>query len=91
MGDLGDFDINASLKAYLEGPETIITPDADPAVLDCENDPDAFSPGLISGVLSQISEAIGENPDAILYSAHSDTLQFLLKYARSQRRQMLHG
>lgn len=79
MGDSGGFDINAALKVYIDDAQSIPTPDADPSLLDCENDPDAYSPGLISSVLNPVSEAIGENPEAILNAAHLDNLRFLLK------------
>lgn len=81
MGDSGDFDVNAALKAYLDDPQSIPTPDADTALLDCENDPDSFTPGLVSSVLNPIAEAVGENPEAILQSNLLDSLQFLLKCA----------
>ena len=78
---MAEFDINSSLKAYLDDPQSILTPDADAALLDCENDPDAFSPGLINSVLNPIADAIGENPEAITQAGHLDSLQFLLKCA----------
>lgn len=78
---MSDFSISEALTAYLDDPQTILTPDADAALLDCENDPDAFSPGLINGVLHGIAEAVGENPEAILQFTHLDSLQFLLKCA----------
>lgn len=81
MGDSGDFDVNAALKAYLDDPQSIPTPEADTALLECENDPDAFTPGLINSVLNPIAEAIGENPEAILQANLLDSLQFLLKCA----------
>lgn len=81
MGDSDDFDINAALKAYLDDPQSIPTPEADTALLDCENDPDAFTPGLINSVFNPIAEAIGENPEAILQTQVLDSLQFLLKCA----------
>lgn len=78
---MSDFSISDALTAYLDDPQTILTPDADAALLDCENDPDAFSTSLINGVLHGIADAVGENPEAILQSAHLDSLQFLLKCA----------
>ncbi|KAK0886690.1 condensin complex non-SMC subunit Cnd1, partial [Friedmanniomyces endolithicus] len=62
---MADFEINTALKAYLDDPQSILTPEADPALLDCENDPDAFTPGLINSVLNPIADAIGENPESI--------------------------
>lgn len=81
MGDSDDFDVNAALKAYLDDPQSIPSPQADPALLDCENDPDAFTPGLVNSVLNPIAEAVGENPEAVLQPGILDSLQFLLKCA----------
>ncbi|TKA78864.1 hypothetical protein B0A55_03813 [Friedmanniomyces simplex] len=78
---MADFDINAALKAYLDDPQSILTPEADAALLDCENDPDAFTPGLINSVLNPLADAIGENPETILQASQLDSLQFLLKCA----------
>lgn len=78
---MADFDINAALKAYLDDPQSILTPEADSALTDCENDPDAFTPGVINSVLNPIADAIGESPEAITQSANLDSLQFLLKCA----------
>ncbi|WPH00516.1 putative subunit of condensin protein complex [Acrodontium crateriforme] len=78
---MADFDINAALKAYLDDPHSITTPDANPALLDCENDADAFTPGLINSVLNGIVDAVGENPESIAQANHLDSIQFLLKCA----------
>ncbi|KAK3067262.1 condensin complex non-SMC subunit Cnd1 [Teratosphaeriaceae sp. CCFEE 6253] len=78
---MADFDINAALKAYLDDPQSIVTPEADAALLGCENDADAFSPGLVNSVLNQIADAIGENPESIVGATHLDTSIFLLKCA----------
>lgn len=37
------FDINDGLKHYMSDPATIATPEADSALVDCENDPEALS------------------------------------------------
>ncbi|KAK0342387.1 condensin complex non-SMC subunit Cnd1 [Friedmanniomyces endolithicus] len=79
--NMADFEINTALKAYLDDPQSILTPEADPALLDCENDPDAFIPGLINSVLNPIADAIGENPESITQASQLDSLQFLLKCA----------
>ncbi|SMQ51887.1 unnamed protein product [Zymoseptoria tritici ST99CH_1A5] len=76
---MSEFNISEALTAYLDDPQAIATPDADQALVECENDPDAFSPGLINSVLNGVVEAIGENPEAILQSSHLDSIQFLLK------------
>ena len=78
---MADFDINAALKSYLDDPQSILTLEADGALTDCENDPDAFTPGLINSVLNPIVDAIGENPEAITQASCFDSLQFLLKCA----------
>jgi condensin complex subunit 1 len=77
------FDINESLKQYLSDPSTISTPEADPALAECDNDPDAFTTGLIKSVLNPVIDAVAEAPDAIAQSAHLDTIQCLLKWASS--------
>ncbi|KAF2213594.1 hypothetical protein CERZMDRAFT_67045 [Cercospora zeae-maydis SCOH1-5] len=76
---MADFVVSEALTAYLDDAHAIPTPEAAPDLVECENDPDAFSPGLINGVLNDISAAVGENPEAILQKSHLDSLQFLLK------------
>jgi condensin complex subunit 1 len=78
---MGDFNIGEALTAYLDDPHAILTPQAATDLLDCENDADAFSPGLINSVLKEISAAVGENPEAILQPVNIDSIQFLLKCA----------
>ncbi|KAK4540330.1 hypothetical protein LTR36_009287 [Oleoguttula mirabilis] len=78
---MAEFDINAALKAYLDDPQSIPTPEADPALLDCEADPDAFSPGLVNSILNPIADAVGESPEAITQASNLESLQFLLKCA----------
>ena len=76
-----EFDLNESLKLYLNDPATIPTPEADSALQDCENDPDSFSAGLVNNILNPAIEALAESPDALARSAIFDSLQFLLKCA----------
>jgi condensin complex subunit 1 len=76
---MADFDVNTALKSYLDDPQSILTPEADGTLTDCESDPDAYSPGLINGALNPIVDAIGENPEAIAQAGALDSLQFLLK------------
>ncbi|KAK4613714.1 Condensin complex subunit 1 [Fulvia fulva] len=76
---MSDFDIGDALTAYLDDPHAIPTPEADAALVDCENDPDAFTPGVINSVLNGVADAVGENPEAILQASNLDSLQFLLK------------
>lgn len=76
-----DFDITIALQTYLDDPHSILTPEADSTLVDCEGDPEAFTPGLINSVLNPIVDAIGENPEAITQSSNLDCLLFLLKCA----------
>ena len=78
---MAEFDLNAALKAYLDDPQGIITSDADSALLDCESDPKAFTPGLINSVLNPIADAVGENAEAITQPGNLDSVRFLLKCA----------
>lgn len=78
---MAEFDLNVALKAYLDDPQTILTAEADPALVDCEGDPDAYTPGLINSVLNDIANAIGESPEAISQTSAQDSIQFLLKCA----------
>ncbi len=76
------FDINDALKHYMSDPATIPTPEADSALVDCENDPEALADNaIINGVLNPIVDAVAGNPDAITRSSIFDSLQFLLKCA----------
>ena len=81
MGGQTDFDINDALKYYLSDPASVATPEADGALLDCENDPESLTNPLINGVLNPIVDSIAENPDALTRSSTFDSLQFLLKCA----------
>lgn len=81
MDDRIDFDINDSLKQYLSDPSAVRTPEADSALVDCENDPESLTTALINSALNPIVDAVAENPDAITRSSNFDSLQFLLKCA----------
>ena len=81
MGDQVEFDINEALKIYLNDPATIPTPEAASALIECEEDPELFTNGMINGVLNPIVDSVAENPEALLHSASFDSLQFLLKCA----------
>lgn len=77
-----NFDINDALKHYMSDPAGIPTPEADGALVDCENDPESLSDNaVINGVLNPLVDAVAENPDAITRSHIFDSLQFLLKCA----------
>jgi condensin complex subunit 1 len=79
--DTINFDINDTLKHYMSDPATIATPEADSALVDCENDPESLTNALINNVLNPIVDSVAENPDAITRSASFDSIQFLLKCA----------
>lgn len=81
MNSLVDFDINESLKQYLSDAASISTPEADSALVACEDDPESLTSALINSVLNSIVDSVAENPEAIGRSANFDSLQFLLKYA----------
>ena len=76
-----DFDINDTLKYYLSDPASIATPEADGALLGCENEPESLTNSLVNGVLNPIVDSIAENPDSLIRSSTFDSLQFLLKCA----------
>ena len=81
MEDRADFDINDVLKYYLSDPASVATPEADGALLDCENDPESLTSSLVNGVLNPIVDMIADNPDALTRSSVFDSLKFLLKCA----------
>ena len=81
MGEQADFDINDALKHYLSDPASVATPEADGALLDCEDDPESLSDSLVNGVLNPIVDSIAENPDNLSRSSTFHSLQFLLKCA----------
>lgn len=75
------FDANDALKHYMSDPASVATPEADSALVDCENDPETLTNAVINPVLNSIVDAVAENPDFITRSAYFDSLQFLLKCA----------
>ncbi|KAF5581984.1 condensin complex subunit 1 [Fusarium pseudocircinatum] len=79
--DTIDFDLNDALKHYMSDPASISTPEADGALFDCENDPEALTLPVVNSVLNPIVDAVADNPDAIMRASHMDSLQFLLKLA----------
>ncbi|KAG6177435.1 hypothetical protein E4U22_000510 [Claviceps purpurea] len=76
-----NFDIHDALKHYMSDPSTIPTPEADSALVECENDPQSLTNAAINPVLNSIIDAVAHDPDAILRPANMDSLQFLLKYS----------
>ena len=81
MRDQIDFDINNALKYYLSDGASVATPEADGALLDCENDPQSLTNSVVNGVLNPIVDSIAENPETLTRSSTFDSLQFLLKCA----------
>lgn len=81
MDDGTDFDINDALKHYLSDPATIATPEADGALLDCENDPESLTGALVNRVLNSVVDLVAENPAALCRGSGFHSLQFLLKCA----------
>lgn len=79
--DVINFDINDALKHYMSDPASVATPEADTALVDCENDPETLTNAVVNPVLNSIVDAVAENPDFIMRSAYFDSLQFLLKCA----------
>ena len=81
MDNQVNFDLNEALKCYLSDPASISTPEANPALQECEHDPEAFSGGLANSVLNPIVDSIADNPENLFRSSIFDSLQFLLKCA----------
>lgn len=79
MADSSLFDVSSALKAYLEDPQSVPTPEADQSLLESENDTEALNSNQISNILDTISDTLGENPDTILNAPIIDSLQYLLK------------
>ena len=74
-----EFDINIALRNYLDDPQSILTPEADASLTECENDAESFTPGLINSVLNPIIEAVSENSEAVCQENVLHSLEFLLK------------
>jgi len=74
-----DFDLNESLRQYKDDPFSVLTPEADAALVDCEDDPQKLAGGLVNHVLNNIVDSVAENPEAIAKPHISDSLQFILK------------
>ena len=60
-------------------PASIPTPEASSDLVDCETDPDSFTPAVVDAALEPIIDQISENSENILRSGVFDTIQFLLK------------
>ncbi|KAF2157814.1 condensin complex component cnd1 [Myriangium duriaei CBS 260.36] len=79
MEALVDFDINEALKRYKDDPATVNTPDAGPALIDCDHDPETLTAGIVNSVLNPIVDAVAENSDALARASIFDSIQYLLK------------
>ncbi|QIW96544.1 hypothetical protein AMS68_002062 [Peltaster fructicola] len=82
MANAAHFDVNEALKAWLDDPLSILTPEADSVLADCESEPEALNPVEINRVLDTLSDSLSENTESVLISANLDTLQFLLKQSQ---------
>lgn len=72
-----EFDINQSLKLYLNDPASLPTPDAAQEITDTDGDsPDQAT---LTDTLEPIRDSIRESPDALMRSSSWDTLQCILK------------
>lgn len=74
-----EWSLGDSLKQYQDDPSAIQTTDAPQELIECENDPESFSVGLINEALNPVVDAIAENPEAITRGRSFDTIQYLLK------------
>jgi condensin complex subunit 1 len=77
--DRVSFDLNASLKHYLDNPSSVPCLDADQELLDCDGSPESLTNAQINQVLDPIIDAIAENPEAITRCSVLDSMQWLLK------------
>lgn len=74
------FNLNESLKFYLDNPASVPAPDADGELLDCDGNPESLTNVQINRILDPIIDAIAVSPDAIGRVSILDSLQCLLKY-----------
>ena len=78
------FDLNASLRLYHDRPgpdkpNAILCADADPELLEAEENPGLLTNTQITQILDPIVDSLADSPDAILRCSVLDNLQFLLK------------
>ena len=74
-----EFDLNLSLKYYLDDPLSVPCPNADPELLEHEGDINAVSNDEINKILDPIIDQLAVDPAAIAKASVLDTLQCLLK------------
>lgn len=77
--DRVDFSLPRSLKQYLDDPKTIPCLEAEPGLLENENNVESLSVAQINRVLDPIVDALASDPSFIMKSSIIDTLQLLLK------------
>lgn len=78
-GEKIQFDLNESLKYYLNEPTSVPCDNADPELVDCEGDGEALTKEQINRILDPIIDAIAENPEAISKGYAFDSIQCMLK------------
>lgn len=78
---MDEFDINDALRIYKDDSFSVPTPEADPSLIDCQDDPESLTSTLVNSVLNPVVDAVAENPEAIGRASVFDSIQFLLKCA----------
>lgn len=78
-GERLEFDLNLSLKYYLDDPLSVPCSNADPELLEHEGDINAVSNDEINRILDPIIDQLAVDPAAIAKESVLDTLQCLLK------------
>lgn len=73
------FDLNESLKYYLNDPISVPCDSADSELVDCEGDGEALTKEQINRILDPIIDAIAENPEGISRAYAYDSIQCMLK------------
>lgn len=78
-GEKIQFDLNESLKYYLNDPNSVPCDSADPELADCDGDTESLTKDKINRILDPIIDAIAENPEAISKAYAFDSIQCMLK------------
>ncbi|KAF8476965.1 condensin complex subunit 1 [Kalaharituber pfeilii] len=73
------FDLNESLKYYLNDPNSVPCDNADSELLECDGDGESLQKEQINRILDTIIDAIAENPEAISKAYAFDSIQCMLK------------
>lgn len=77
--DYVEFDLAQSLVYYLDDPLKVPCTDADPELLEYENDFDSVSNAQVAQILDPIIDSLAMDPGCIMRVSIIDTLQCLLK------------